>query len=558
MTIGIRNRSRIVCLRCHARKNGRPCTNCEKRSEDCRRREHAKLQRQSQHRSSPGGLPDASELGCSTTPAPILMGPVQELDNAEHDEERRCLPAQQPPTTSSDDLGYIGEFSDSQVVGHYSQSVEAQMLAAARADELPPRPLLEALISSYFKYLYHRIPVVDRRDSLCLAGSVLQSERFYTKAKTLFYTNNERDPLTIVKALCLLTLWNVTPPAVVTIDCSWNWLGLAIRLAFQMGLHRESTYQHRRAAGCARRIAWFLYAQDKMLSACFGRPQMMKPHDFDLRRPLITDFEGPENGKARLFILYTDLTTILAKMMPFQNRAMSSTPEEVSSIPPDLRLMDDDGMRIYDRAFYEILIWYLTCIITLFHVHGRFFHPMTRSTIGLVASSCIIRLYQEMDFRDDINYLAAINNWSMMVASLPQLHDIRRESQTNVNAGDGAPDKNTSIDPLSLEELDIILEILTQRTVKFPGANAIVERILRLKSEALCTNGSTHPLPELDDIHGDPQNPNWRTPRMELLSTLEAEESTNGLFDSLSTWSVENLLSLDDFFNPMLLGGNSF
>lgn len=136
-------------------------------------------------------------------------------------------------------------------------------MTATEADRLPPQPRIDALASTYFKYLYHRVPVVSHSDILspcpsqllqqavCLAGSMLrhpetpqgtiQSEQYYVNAKTLFYNNHEKDPMTVLKALCLLSLWNMTPPAVITIDCSWNWLGLAIRLAFQMGLHKETT-----------------------------------------------------------------------------------------------------------------------------------------------------------------------------------------------------------------------------------------------------------------------------------------------------------------------------
>jgi hypothetical protein len=43
------------------------------------------------------------------------------------------------------------------------------------------------------------------------------------------------------------------------LDSSYQWLGMAIRLAYQMGLHRESTYSKLENPGSARRIMWSLY-----------------------------------------------------------------------------------------------------------------------------------------------------------------------------------------------------------------------------------------------------------------------------------------------------------
>jgi hypothetical protein len=163
-----------------------------------------------------------------------------------------------------------------------------------------------------------------------------------------------------------------------------------------------------------------------------------------------------------------------------------------------------------------------------------------------------------MDYRDDINYLMSINNWSMMVASLPQLSSLGNES-LGINPGD----KYWRPDPLSLEELDILLEILTQRILKFPGAKALVERILRYKAEILSHGGSLNPLPGLEDTSRASWDPAWRTyttvprvyelfpfekelsPRMELLSMMETEDFASGPFESFTDWSIENLLNLD-------------
>lgn len=614
-----RSRSRVVCQRCRTRKvkcdlilhlrNGGNCTNCEKRAEICRKREQPRLSKPQVHQQSqvPGvsDLSSHSSVGAiSPSSSSIYPGKVSRLPDQN---EGRTFAVHSSPATS-DNQGYIGEFSvlstqgplsceTPAAVGVLSKSVEAQIQTSTGADQLPPKSMTEALSSLYFKYLYHRIPVVDHQDvssacsstllqqSLCLAGSVLrhpkstkslvESERFYARAKVLFYSNHEHDPLTILKSVCLLTLWTVTPPAVVTIDSGWSWLGLAIRFAFQIGLHRESTYSQRSTPGCARRIAWFLYAQDKLHTICFGRPQMIQPQDFDLRLPLVTDFEDPDDSQALLFVLYTNLMTILAKMLPLQPRDPTTSPEQaltiledlknwIANIPLHLRIFDDSGKGIYDRALYEMYTWYFTCVITFFHVHGRFFHPSVISTITLVASSCIIRLYREMDYRDDINYLMPINNWSMMVASLPQLSSLCYESNSTTSS-----DQPPNPDPLSLEELNILIEIMNERTVKFPGAGAVLEKIKRSKIDILSRGVSPNMLLGIPGSNKDAWafNESERTytsvsgvhelfpfskeisPRMDLLFTMEAEEFPSGLFENFTDWSIENFFNLEDF-NP--------
>ena len=510
-----RDRSRVVCHACHARKvkcdlvlhlkQDGICTNCRKRAETCIRREFRKAQRNGD---SARMLPPASILndgyGITSEPGTISDLSRPTLSDRRSESVTTDTPSSQP--------GFLGELSvmssESPLVsesamglGSYSRSVNDQILLATGAASLPPRPMIEALSEAYFHYLSHRTPVVDRSDiwteqpstllmqSICMAGSMLrhpktvtslaETEQLYVKAKTLFHVNYEPDKLTCLKAICLIGLWNVTPPSIVTIDCTWSWMGLATRLALQMGLHQESTYLRTASPGPARRVAWYLFVQDKLLAATFGRPEMLKAPDFDIRPLDISDFET-DNRQAHIFIGYTQLALILGRMLPGQHRETPVGPQEVLSIleclkdwvrdvPPELHLYDASQLtRAYRRDVYELYLVYFTCIIVCFHVCGQVFRPSTTSRISLVASSCMIRLYQEMDFRDDINYLLAINNWYLMVTSVPQLN-------YNIGAHEN--------DAICNEEIDLLLSILEQRTIKFPGVNAIIETIKRFRSQ---------------------------------------------------------------------------
>lgn len=162
----------------------------------------------------------------------------------------------------------------------YAQRLDTKttILEVTKADVLPRPALLRALVDAYFIHVYPLYPVVDREDVLgpepsvllqqavCLAGSLMQhgpgSVRLcrsqYEKVKTLIHLNHEADNLALLKALCLITCYSVVSTDRVTLDGPWHWLGVAIRMALQMGLHQQSTYARSANAGCLRRIFWQL------------------------------------------------------------------------------------------------------------------------------------------------------------------------------------------------------------------------------------------------------------------------------------------------------------
>lgn len=166
-------------------------------------------------------------------------------------------------------------------VGSMRDTFSKELLRAVGATSLPPKSQIEAYADSYFQHLYHRAPIIDRADvstgqpsiimsqTMCVIGSVLrhsgihspleESEAYYCRVKALLYTNHEPDQRKVLKALCILAFRNITPPKVVSLDCSWQWIGIATRLAHQMGFHREETYSQIPNPGNARRIMWFLF-----------------------------------------------------------------------------------------------------------------------------------------------------------------------------------------------------------------------------------------------------------------------------------------------------------
>lgn len=193
-------------------------------------------------------------------------------------------------------MSYDASRQQSEIVGGHPQSrgIKAAILDLTKAHVLPRPILLEALTDAYFKHVYPFYPVVEKDDlvgpepsvllqqSVCLAGSLVlhdpESVKLchtqYEKVKTLIYLNFEDDTLALLKTLCLMTCYSVLSTDQVTFDGPWHWLGMAIRLALQMGLHHSSTYDRHANPGCLRRIFWQLVVRThrptKLTTSCIA------------------------------------------------------------------------------------------------------------------------------------------------------------------------------------------------------------------------------------------------------------------------------------------------
>jgi hypothetical protein len=128
---------------------------------------------------------------------------------------------------------------------------------------------------------------------------------------------------------------------------------------------------------------------------------------------------------------------------------------------------------------YEVHINYFVCIIVFCRLFGQSLTQSTSSAASLLASSCITRLYEEINLRDEINYLMPINNWFLMVGCAPQVHHNATSSGT---------------DQLCVEELHILMDALNYMGLKWPPARTllgIIERLTTIDSTRPATFGQT-------------------------------------------------------------------
>lgn len=227
---------------------------------------------------------------------------------------------------------HYGPNLHSENVAHYPTNRFAQRYAAREpsvrlpleAFEMPPRATVDELLDAFFRHINPGFPVVDEtlfmeqysaRDpsdppSLLLLQAILvagahalysnsnskarratSKAMFFRRAKTLLEGHFERNRDTIVQAALLLT-WHTDGVEDVTAN-AWHWLGLAIRTAMGLGMHRDTERStlvpHNKRMW--RRVWWLLFVSDVWVSIQYGRPQGIHLEDCTVGDPRIEDFQ---------------------------------------------------------------------------------------------------------------------------------------------------------------------------------------------------------------------------------------------------------------------------
>lgn len=153
------------------------------------------------------------------------------------------------------------------------------VLEVHRAFDLAPLPVRRSLMDSFYTYCAPWMPIVESSflresgskkpsilllQSIFLAGSRVasashvsaSSATYYRRAKALFFTNYEKNPIIKIAAACLLNWWNPSGPEEISLDGSSFWIRVAVSLAYQIGLHKEP--RDKTNASYRRRLWWSL------------------------------------------------------------------------------------------------------------------------------------------------------------------------------------------------------------------------------------------------------------------------------------------------------------
>ncbi|KAJ5961372.1 uncharacterized protein N7479_008522 [Penicillium vulpinum] len=478
----MQRRARAVCTRCHGRKvrcdlEGRPsgnCSRCEHEGHTCQPhvgpRKQRKALRSSLHSS------DTSLLSLSrTAPAVTHECTVQE-----------ATPSPFQPLGHRD----ISCLGPNNVNGwQQPNSIDGSQLIldTSQACRLPPPVIAHAFADFYFRELFYFVPVLDYGQSeipsstllqqcLCFAGSTMRQKTgpaewttfaIYGRIKTLLFLHHDPAPLNMLSALCILSTWLPYSPDAIVLDNPWQWAGMGIRLAIQLHLHEDETYSRLEHPGRARRIWWYLVINDTMQTACCGRPGMF-PLETSVPLPVPSDFKDPDLG-SRVFCHLVDLCTSLRKVLDLARVDNTSSEEAYliletlglrrQSWPFEIQLFDTESRRPYSRAVTELHIFYLVTVILICFL-GRRDNPSLFKFASMTASCCVSRLYEEIIYHEDVQYLLPIHSWVNLVAGIPRAFS---------DSGALNPDRD--------EELRISTQVLETMSEKHTSAAYVLDKI---------------------------------------------------------------------------------
>ncbi|KAK1848296.1 fungal specific transcription factor domain-containing protein [Colletotrichum chrysophilum] len=236
--------------------------------------------------------------------------------------------------------------------------------------QLPPKVVVDELLEAYFRHVNPGFPVVDERifmgqyrardslnpPSLLLLYAILlvgshalyeeDSEKrhlakatYFRRAKSLLDARFELNRDTIVQAALLLT-WHTDGLEDTTAN-AWYWLGIAVRIATGLGMHRDAEFstlvQHNKRMW--RRVWWLLFQSDVWISLQYGRPQSIHLEDSNVQKLKVSDFTdcGPD-AQPESLIQMSELAIIVSKAMRERNRASSDEVRRIVLHKTDERL----------------------------------------------------------------------------------------------------------------------------------------------------------------------------------------------------------------------------
>ncbi|VUC28404.1 unnamed protein product [Clonostachys rosea] len=212
---------------------------------------------------------------------------------------------------------------------------------------------------------------------------------------TLLYDlEYERDKVTLVQVALLMSSWSDMPHAN---KDSWHWLGVAISMAYAVGMNNQSTIlaQPPREQRLWRRIWWSCYSRDRFLALGLRRPMRINNEDVTVTGLELNDFE--------LNVVPDDNTIIRSRNTPLR----------------DL----NQQLQLVDLFIYRSRL----CAIVTSVLHVQDAHDKSMSAMMAINS----KWSQKLD-HDFSQAEAALNNWKN---SLPRSCEDRPAEQAELDNG---------------------------------------------------------------------------------------------------------------------------
>ncbi|KAL2826156.1 hypothetical protein BJY01DRAFT_256093 [Aspergillus pseudoustus] len=442
--------------------------------------------------------------------------------------------------------------------------IEEQLQANYQPASFAPleEPLRQALLDSFVTHSAHWYPFVTPSQvhdappllqrALMLSGSLARRidtvedlrlpYALYIQAKEAIYASSGRNPIVLLMAITITACWSLRPPSVVSLDGPWHWAGLAIRLALQLGLHRERTYSRLQNPNECRLIWYHLMDSDVLQAACWGRPCFIQTNFQDVELPPDSDKDSISlqgfKQVTRLLLVLRQVVELKLVELPAILAALADWHQ---SVGPSLRLYNAAGYRNpYSKHVNEMFIIYFAIIILVFFRHDmsashNSLHQRTSvSPATIAASSCMTRLYEEIHQHEDSGRLGSIHGFFLMLAAIPQIFHCTQVAEK---------------ERLRERALDLICAVLQNLQVKYGGSNMVLQKISKLRAEPRDFNSQLQPL-HVQQQDGIPGTVPFLVSGVDQLFPFPAGFAPN--LDLLDAWGSENAAGQRDMLMDLL------
>ena len=331
----------------------------------------------------------------------------------------------------------------------------------------PTRDVRDALVASYFERVHPGFPVIDEQDFLkhyndpqdpnplilfqavLLAGAhvtdhplVKQSRStvkatLFRRTKALFNMRYENDRLFLISAALLMT-WHQENSDNVSCN-TYYWSGVACRIAFGLGLHRDlsptsTTLMPLRDRQLYRRNWWALFQVEVFSALEHGRPPMIRLEDFD--QPLLDDHDLLIEGRSDTNIELDYITLNIELCVLALEIIRSHAPGNKGNPTLDMASLDQRlaasaiGLPASNDMFsYQIRIHYNVIVI---HAHrdvqrlGVGTHKQTESAkICSEAATSIVAIFETMLAQDLIKQCHFTCNMALMTVLVQIVQDFK-------------------------------------------------------------------------------------------------------------------------------------
>ncbi|KAH8812275.1 fungal-specific transcription factor domain-containing protein [Xylogone sp. PMI_703] len=493
-------------IRCDKQPGTDTCSNCYVANVICRPHERKRKRDHRDRSRSP--LRKGAYVNPSSKPAPLwnpaqrqhTTSYTQQASDAQPNSEHQQVdgtPSVNPPRSYLGRAEYISgvvpiDEDDARMYPQdYPQDVpehDMQYLRDIGAFDLPSRAMRSSLIESFMERCAPWMPIVNRdelegpKPSILLlqavfaAGSRVSTasqlqdagRAFYRRAKALFHMEIEKDPLTVIRAICILQWWNPSGPEHVSMNASSFWIHMGVALAHQVGLHREPNPKEARAS-LRRKLWWVLFVRDCMISLSHGRPRSICIEDCNVRRPTVDDFVTTQD--AHLFMAYVEISSIVADITEASVRGTlgrcrrlsveTRLSDWIQNLPPDLSIYNQQTGKLapYQFKARQLHLPYFTALVILYRpaVPGTILSPA-----AILASSFIAGIFEEFIARDEIGMLASTFIFHLLASAITELLCYQY------------PALWTKAEP----ELEILNQALIELTKRFPSGHG-AQRVIR-------------------------------------------------------------------------------